>query len=177
MHFYHNIGWRAPHLLKCHWYQLCRWWLQRGNNCCSFFSLPPPLQFHISFTRKRALCFQTGTDKNHYGAKKDLKAEWTNSNPCRKIVFSKIKNCTIPGGDPGWKQKNHSSWFAFFWFWCQLEFNSSYFHPPSFYHLIQQKLQRKRSQKACSNIKKAWLHNASNLYKIKKSHQVLDSCW
>lgn len=45
MNFYHNIGWGALHLLKCHQYQLCRWWLQGGNN----IACPPPplLQLHI----------------------------------------------------------------------------------------------------------------------------------
>lgn len=50
MDFYHNIGWGAPHLLKCHHYQLCTWWLPRGNNIAFFFFSFFPLftlQLHI----------------------------------------------------------------------------------------------------------------------------------
>lgn len=113
MNFHHNIGWGAPHLLKCHQYQLCRWWFQRGNNIASF---PSPSTASHFLTRKRALCSHTGTDKKHYRAKKGLKAEWTSFNSCRKIRFLRLTlKKAVPGeilGEAG-GGRNHRVWGGF----------------------------------------------------------------
>lgn len=97
MDFYHNIGWGAPHLLKCHHYQLCTWWLPRGNNIAFFFLFffsslhSTASRFPIFLLGKGQCVLRLGlVNKNqkNYGTKKGLKAEWAILNSCRKkIVF------------------------------------------------------------------------------------------
>lgn len=120
MDFYHNIGWGAPHLLKCHHYQLCTWWLPRGNNIAFFPFLFFFLSSLYSFTfshflaRKRAVCSKTGTceQKPKKLWNKERPESWMSHSELlqKKKLFSSLKKM-LPGEVTGWRKKKKDCFF------------------------------------------------------------------